>query len=171
MYFSIHNSGPASAKLEAGPGAVWPRFKLSCDSGISWTGAPPADKVETLGRRFSAAVWQSRWLDRQLSVLSKRSKISQQDFLLLHILLFGKEDDFRQIVENRRNIDRSCLSLDAIFSTKHSVSVRSFRRLLRFAAGLEDFCTHFWPLPSSPYIPRISSGGAQANLFILLRAS
>ena len=51
---------------------VWPRFKLSCVSGISWTGAPPVDKVETLGRRFSAAVWQSRWLDRQLSVLSKR---------------------------------------------------------------------------------------------------
>ena len=51
--------------------AVWPRFKLSCASGISWTGVPPADKVETLGRRFSAAVWQSRWLDRQLSVLSK----------------------------------------------------------------------------------------------------
>ena len=31
------------------------------------------------------------------------------------------------------------LSLDAIFCTKPSVSVRSFRRLLRFAAGLEDF--------------------------------
>ena len=61
--------------------AVWPRFKLSCDSGISWTGASPVDKVETLGRRFSAAIWQSRWLDRQLSVLSKRPQETQQDFL------------------------------------------------------------------------------------------
>ena len=68
---------------------VWPRFKLSCTSGISWTGAPPADKVETLGRRFSTAVWQSRWLDRQLSVLSKKPKVSQQDFLLFHILPVG----------------------------------------------------------------------------------
>ena len=67
--------------------AVWPRFKLSCGSDISWTGAPPVDKVETLGRRFSAAVWQSRWLDRQLSVLSKKPKVSQQDFLLFHILI------------------------------------------------------------------------------------
>ena len=89
--------------------AVWPRFKLSCDSGISWTGAPPVDKVETLGRRFSAAIWQSRWLDRQLSVLSKRPQETQQDFLLFHILLYGKGDDFRQCVVNRRNIDRSCL--------------------------------------------------------------
>ena len=136
--------------------AVWPRFKLSCASGISWTGVPPADKVETLGRRFSAAVWQSRWLDRQLSVLSKRPKISQQDVLLFHILLFGKEDDFRQIVENRRNIDRSCLSLDAIFSTKHSVSVRSFRRLLRFAAGLEDYARTSGHYPRRHIFPELA---------------
>ena len=82
---------------------------------------------------------QSRWLDRQVSVLSKSPKITQQDFLLFHILLFGKGDYFRQCVENQRNIDRSCLSLDAIFCTEPSVSARSFRRLLRFVAGLEDF--------------------------------
>ena len=51
--------------------AVWPRFKLDCSSEIGWSGAPPAsspfDPKDKLGRRFSDAVWQKRWLERQIS--------------------------------------------------------------------------------------------------------
>ena len=77
-------------------------------------------------------------------------------FSSFHILLYGKGDDFRQCVENRRNIDRSRLSLDAIFCTKPSVSVRSFRRLLRFAAGLEDYARTSGHYPRRHIFPELA---------------
>ena len=118
---------------------VWPRFKLTSSSPVQWSGAPPVDSVDTLGRRFSAAVWQSRWLNRQISVLSTRPSISRQDHLLYNILLYSGCNELRQQHQDGRNIDRSLLLSSALFCTKPSVSARSFRRLLRFVAGLEDF--------------------------------
>ena len=118
---------------------VWPRFKLTSSSPVQWSGAPPVDSIDTLGRRFSAAVGQSRWLNRQISVLSTRPSISRQDHLLYNILLDSGCNELRQQHQDGRNIDRSLLLSSALFCTKPSVSARSFRRLLRFAAGLEDF--------------------------------
>ena len=40
--------------------AVCPRFSLISSSPVQWRGAPPVDSVSTMGRRFSAAAWQSR---------------------------------------------------------------------------------------------------------------
>ena len=49
------------------------------------------------------------------------------------------ENELRQQLEDGSNIDRSLLLSSAIFCSKPSVSTRTFRRLLRFVAGLEDF--------------------------------
>ena len=119
--------------------AVWPRSSLISSSHVQLKGAPPVDSVNTLRKRFSAAVWQSRWLDRQVSVLSMRPLISRQDNLLYTILLYSGGDELRRQHEDGRNIDRSLLPSSAIFCSKPSVSTRTFRRLLRFVAGLEDY--------------------------------
>ena len=47
-------------------------------------------------------------------------------------------------------------SLDAIFCTKPSVSARSFRRLLRFAAGLEDYARTSVHYPRRNIFPELA---------------
>ena len=59
--------------------------------------------------------------------------------MLYNILLYSGCNELRQQHQDGRNIDRSLLLSSALFCTKPSVSARSFRRLLRFVAGLEDF--------------------------------
>ena len=121
---------------------VWPRFKLDSSSVIGWSGAPPPsplDPKDTLGRRFSDAVWHKRWLERQVSVLTCRLEFSRQDYFLFHLLLVSCDDRLRLLFDNRSNIDRSLLLSSPIFATKPTVGTGHFRRLLRFTAGLEDF--------------------------------
>ena len=84
-------------------------------------------------------MWKARWLDRQVSVLTKRPNMYQQDFLLNHILLFAGGDSLQEQVDVGGNIDRNLLLASAVFCSKPSVSTRSFRKLLRFVAGLEYF--------------------------------
>ena len=64
---------------------VWPRFMLDSSSVIGWSVAPPPspfDPKDSLGRRFSDAVWHKRWLERQLSVLTCMPEFSRQDYFL-----------------------------------------------------------------------------------------
>ena len=76
---------------------------------IGWSGAPPPspfDPKDTLGRRFSDAVWHKRWLERQVSVLTCRPEFSRQDYFLFHLLLVSCDDRLRLLVDSRNNIDR-----------------------------------------------------------------
>ena len=75
----------------------------------------------------------------QVSVLSMRPSISRQDHFLYNVFLYSGGDELRRQHEDGRNIERSLLLSSAIFCSKPSVSTRTFRRLLRFVAGLEDY--------------------------------
>ena len=113
------------------------------------------DEVETLGRRYSTELWKKRWLDRQISVLTMRPTVFQQDFLLYHILLFAGGDSLQEQVDDRRNIDRSLLLASAIFCSKPSVGTQSFRKLLRFVAGLEYFARKSGHWKLRPRFPEV----------------
>ena len=140
--------------------SVWPRFKLRCFSDISWEGAPqatdPRNPKDHLGRRFSHDVWLQRWQARQVSLLRTRLRDSQQDYFLFHLLLQNGGDQLKDTVAARQNIDRSLLMSSALFCMKPSVSTCSFRRLLRFAAGLEDYARVNAHHPRRKAFPRLS---------------
>ena len=55
------------------------------------------------------------------------------------MLFVAGGDQLRLSVETGGRIDHKQLLSCALFSSKPSVSTKCFRRLLRFAAGLEDF--------------------------------
>ena len=85
-------------------------------------------------------------------MLQARPTVSQQDYTLFHVLLAreGPGDDFVLPLPSR-------LSSKPVFSAQPTVGTTSFRRLLRFLCGLEDFArinAHFRRREAHPLLSR-----------------
>ena len=90
-----------------------------------------------------------------------------QDYFLFHLLLVSCDDRLPLLVDNRSSTDRSLFLIFPIFDIKPSVGAGSFRRLLRFTAGLEDFARADAHHPRRHAFPK-PADDSQAHVFALL---
>ena len=87
---------------------------------------------------------------------------------LFHSLIVSCDDRLRLLVDNRNNIDRSLLLTSPIFDTKPSVGAGSFRRLLRFTAGLEDYARTNAHHRRRHAFPKLADESLKRTCFVLL---
>jgi hypothetical protein len=120
---------------------TWPQFRISAgtEGSLVVQGTPGVGNVVgpsrvKLATSFYEQVRNNKWIDRQISVFSSKPTLLQQDYVIFHIIRkrIGTQIDIS-------NVSRADFPISMIFRTKPSVCVNTFRTLLRFLAGLEDF--------------------------------
>ncbi len=125
---------------------TWPGFRIAASGGrVEWQGGPEnIARNGTLSKCYVEAVRNRQWRERQICVLRKRPKPTQQDFLISCIIrsrngLPPTVGCWQELGRNPTADEGRQLSAEPIFDCKPRVSTASIRTLLRFLAGLADF--------------------------------
>jgi hypothetical protein len=98
----------------------------------------------SLSKCYVEAVRSRQWRERQINILCKKPKPTQQDFLLSYIIrarngLCPTVGSWENIGRNPTSDEKQRLNVVPIFNCKPGVSTAAIRTLLRFLAGLADF--------------------------------
>jgi len=101
---------------------AWPRFAVRFGQNITLHGAPGLDDGGQLAHKdYATTTWRMRWHKRQATVLRKRPKVFQQEYLLYAILQkLGRLDG-------------------PLFPVMPTADTGAVRALVRTFAGVEDF--------------------------------
>jgi len=127
---------------------TWPGFRIAATGGrVEWHGGPENNARErngNLSKCYVEAVRCRLWRERQVTVLCKKPKPSQQDYLLACIIrsrnrLCPAVGCWQDLGRFPTTQERKQLNVEPIFDCKPGVSTAAIRTLLRFLAGLADF--------------------------------